>query len=53
LGEATAVYDGGNVSIQNRAVVRAGDVDHVTTVPPSQHPDLLAESLEIDVALGN
>ena len=46
LGEATAVYDGGNVSIKNQAVVKAGDIHYVTTVPPSQHPDLLAEPLD-------
>jgi hypothetical protein len=45
LGQATAVYDAGNVSLANQRAVDASAIRYVTSVPPSQHPDLLAEPL--------
>ncbi len=45
LGQATAVYDAGNVSHATQAAVDASGISYVTSVPPSQYPDLLAEPL--------
>jgi transposase len=45
LGEATAVYDTGNVSLANQRAVDASAIRYVTSVPPSQHPELLAVPL--------
>jgi transposase len=46
LGTATAVYDNGNVSRATQRTVDESGHGYVTSVPPSQYPDLLAESLE-------
>src|SRR5579875_890614 len=39
-GEATWIYDEGNVSQRAQRRVEAADVDYVTSVPPSYYPDL-------------
>jgi transposase len=45
LGEVTAVYDAGNVSLANQRAIDESAIRYVTSVPPSQHPDLLAVPL--------
>jgi transposase len=45
LGQATAVYDAGNVSKATQQAVDESGANYVTSVPPSQYPDLLAEPL--------
>jgi transposase len=46
LGHATAVYDAGNVSKATQQAVDESGAGYVTSVPPSQYPDLLAEPLD-------
>src|SRR5262245_43211327 len=46
LGQATAVYDAGNVSKATQQAVDESGASYVTSVPPSQYPDLLAEPLD-------
>ncbi|MHB1575938.1 MAG: IS1634 family transposase [Candidatus Dormibacteria bacterium] len=45
LGAATAVYDTGNVSVVNQRQVDKSGISYVTSVPPSQHRELLAAPL--------
>ena len=45
LGAATAVHDTGNVPVVNRRQVGKSGISYVSSVPPSQHPELLAVPL--------
>ncbi len=42
VGELTVTYDAGQNSHDNHAHVKTSGVGFVTSLPPSQHPDLLA-----------